>query len=171
MRKSVVVNYDIIYEEQKRLAISSFLLAHLKCQDSPNVLGGHELVYDSMGQSDINPILPPIPNGVTPVHVPRRRHSSEAEIESKIRDINNLTAEAKLLSSKAERISNIFTKGMESLKNNIGSSDRMIIYSVPRRRWIQAIKRVLRQNLVRKNTTNMRERFGNKYFVNIKNYN
>lgn len=158
---------SVLFNEEKRLALSSYILSHLKNEEfadgkipkftTPDVL------FDISAHSELNPVYAKIPESVTPVFVARRRHSTEAEINSKINDIKSLQADIRHLSSKAERISSLFSDGMNRLNANKGSSQLLDSYSIPRRRWIKIIARALRKNLVKKNTENMRSRFGNKF--------
>jgi hypothetical protein len=156
---------SILIEEEQRLAMSSFILSHLKSEDSPTngVLSTPNIFFDTSLTVDKNPVYDKIPETVTPVFVPRRRHSSEAEIKDKLKEVSEIQKDIRNLSSKAERISNLFSEGMNRL-HSLKKNAIYETYSIPRKRWAQAIARVIRINLVAKNKENIRQRFGNKYF-------
>lgn len=177
--KGVAITEELFQEDEKRLAISTYLLQHLTTTPPPATVTATatsaqadgsvtskspSIYFDGAGITDkSSPLLHELPAGMMPVHIPRRRQSSELEIENTIQDINKMTKEISSLSSAAENISNLFNRGMEALKQSLKMTDVMASYTIPRRRWIYAINRVLRINLVAKNTKYLKEKYPGKY--------
>lgn len=160
---------SVLFEEEKRLAISTYLLSRIKVADEKKdlKLPGKGLDFTPDVAAD-SPLLDKVPDDVTPVFVPRRRHSTEAEIESKLKDISNLQEDIRQLSKRAEHIMNLFAKGVESLKSGLVTKSNYNDMRLPKKRWLMAIKRVIRINAVAANTINLRKRFGDKYLVDSK---
>lgn len=155
---------SILIDEARRLAMSSHILSRLQLSKDNSDPLSKILIFDMSDDGEIvSPLLPSQPASVTPVYVPRRRHSSGEEINKKIRDLNVIQADIRQMTKDAEMIANLVGKGVQSLQNNLNKRQLMSQYSLPRQRWIKAINRVIRINAVAENTKMLRKRFGDRY--------
>lgn len=143
----------VLFEEEKRIVLTSHIISHLQMRHKPESktdiyvkalqygqssedLDGNDVVYASK------------PEGITPVHVARRRHTSEQEIKDTMEDISNMQLDIKSMTKQAERMANLVTSSVASFSGAAERRRKMEKLSVPARRWVWAINFVLLQNRV-----------------------
>jgi hypothetical protein len=198
---------DILFLEEKRLLVSSFVLKRLKLSldgSAPPLARGisdgnlmeatKELLASQSAQMLQLGVLSPKGAGggfgtkqlffvaemndaeknvdfdistgtVTPVLVPRRRHSTDQEIKDTIHSVEEMQQDIRGMTQRAENIANKVHRGVDTFNAKVrGRNERVGGYSKPRQRWIFAIKRVLRQALVRDVRKHLLT-FGDKYYT------
>eukprot|EP00602_Paraphysomonas_sp_CaronLab_P002623 CAMPEP_0185019780 /NCGR_PEP_ID=MMETSP1103-20130426/2365_1 /TAXON_ID=36769 /ORGANISM="Paraphysomonas bandaiensis, Strain Caron Lab Isolate" /LENGTH=424 /DNA_ID=CAMNT_0027550261 /DNA_START=37 /DNA_END=1308 /DNA_ORIENTATION=+ len=134
--KSTLPSTDILYEEEKRIVLSSHIVAHLQMDSAED--GSKLLRYvPSAPIFGAQVVLGSRPEGLIPVFIARRRTSSEEEIKETMDDLENMQDEIRRMTEQAERMANLVTIGAEGFSTAAAKRrQRLEKYSVPRRRWV-----------------------------------
>eukprot|EP01039_Chlorochromonas_danica_P010255 gene10255-11350_t len=146
----------IVEEESKRQILTTYILQRLQLSTISNQIAAitdHDTPVGSTGmcfaklsgdEKDRSPVLEKPPIVLVPVVVTRRRRTNAEEIEA---TISSLADDRKALSEAtgmAERIANL----VYSSANQIASKKWWTDFNRPRKLWVWAIRRVIRQKLV-----------------------
>eukprot|EP01038_Epipyxis_sp_PR26KG_P005734 gene5734-7918_t len=147
-RFASIPNDEFITDEAKIRIIDTFLLQRLQLSnigydaDFPvNSVVFLPLITDNLA---ISPLLEDQPSTLVPVSINRRRKSNTEEINAVITGLSTDRAAVKESTSKAERISNLIHAGAYYF----GSNHWWSSFRLPRRRWIWAIRLVIRKKHV-----------------------
>lgn len=132
----------LLYDEEKRLIIASRLISKLQYQHvsmpkeslgagrNGTALIPYELSFiDPQLQSSILTEKPP---NVTPVVIPRRRHSTQAEISESFRSLSTMQMELHEITSKAEKMSHLIRASIELFTQHHFSPPKQSQYVSPR---------------------------------------
>jgi hypothetical protein len=146
-----------LFTEQRRLAVVSHVMSSLHIKNTSVNSNRSIVVYEPSPPPDGRPvdssavILNSKPNGLIPVHVAYRRHSSDQEIEATMGEIENLQQNIRDLTSKASVMALLVSLGVGILNNGIlRRQARLTQGTIAQQRWRWAIDRVLLINRVRK---------------------
>lgn len=146
----------IMEEESKRQILTTYILQRLQLSTVSNQIAAitdHGAPVGSTGmcfaklsgdEKDRSPVLEKPPIVLVPVVVTRRRRTNAEEIEA---TISSLADDRKALSEAtgmAERIANL----VYSSANQIAAKKWWTDFNRPRKLWVWAIRRVIRQKLV-----------------------
>jgi len=96
-----------------------------------------------------NPLFDKPPTALIPRSVTHRRNTSSEEVKAKLHDLQRDQAALNKATEKAEKVVNVINAFAKDLKSNRKALAAM---SLPRRRWVMAIRRVLQINGVAKTT-------------------
>ncbi len=96
-----------------------------------------------------NPLLDKAPPALIPRSVTHRRNTSNEEVKAKLHDLQRDQAALNMATEKAEKVVNVINAFAKDLKSK---SKALAAMSLPRRRWVMAIRRVLQINGVAKTT-------------------
>lgn len=88
-------------------------------------------------------ILTEKPKDVVPVSIPRRRHSTQAEITESFRSLNNMQMELQEITAKAEKMSNLIRQSIELFTTHHFPSPTRSQHSSPRPKAIPIDKQSL----------------------------
>eukprot|EP00602_Paraphysomonas_sp_CaronLab_P009592 CAMPEP_0185019210 /NCGR_PEP_ID=MMETSP1103-20130426/1848_1 /TAXON_ID=36769 /ORGANISM="Paraphysomonas bandaiensis, Strain Caron Lab Isolate" /LENGTH=427 /DNA_ID=CAMNT_0027549409 /DNA_START=231 /DNA_END=1514 /DNA_ORIENTATION=+ len=152
---------NILFEDEKRLAISSHIMSKLQLSNDTSRTTIYSKYLTYAGDAE-GVLLSAMPKDVIPVHIPRRRHSSEEEFNESLKSLQSMQDDLKGLTEQAEKMANLMTQSVGGFSNATKKKKRLESFSVPRRRWLIAIDRVLLQNQVAK-ITKLLESYGDKY--------
>jgi len=94
-----------------------------------------------------NPLLPGMPSGLVPVTVTHRRNTTTEEITAKMADLEVSKRELQMATQRAEKVVTHVQQFAKTMKAEFLAMSKM---SVPRKKWVLAIKRVLQINGVAK---------------------
>ena len=153
----------LIYEEEKRLLIASLLVARLQIGTVTRdgiTTKGLQLSENVVGDPLV--CLPARPEGVIPVHIKRRRHSSHEEITASMRTLNDMQSDLRRLTSNAEKLVETINKGVSAFKSAAKVVETESELSEARKRWRHAIHKIIIRNGVAHTTEHLRK-FGEKY--------
>ena len=145
-------------DELIRKTLTSSLLSRLNLDINTNA--GHtttRVISYSNNVSDIvtdTPLLNMPPSGLVPVIVSHRRNTSSEEVQAKIADLEISKAELAKATSRAEQVINHVQSFAKRVKAEFLARSKM---SIPRKRWVLAINRVLQINGVAKTTKFLQE--------------
>lgn len=134
---------SLLFEEEKRLMIASLIMSKLQYQKinnltvisksnttpTPSFLDYQLSFIDPRLQSAI---LSERPVDVTPVVIPRRRHSTQAEISESFRSLNSMQMELQEITCKAEKMSNLIRQSIELFTTHHFPAPTRSQYSSPR---------------------------------------
>lgn len=139
-------------EDTTRAAITTFVLSRLQLESD----GTTQTVQyvPAAGDDFKSPALAEKPTMVIPRPVTHRRNTSTDEMNKKLQE---LQADQQALTDStrhAERIGSFVVSFAANFKQ---ASKRMAAMSLPRRRWIMTINRILQQNGVRRTTKYLEE--------------
>lgn len=158
-------------EEARRTAITTFLLQRL--QLSSNVvpegmstagISGNMLVFTKLTGDEFNPdpaspyhertpVLDKAPLVLIPINIPRRRRTNAEEIDATINSLTNDRAALIAATNRAEKVAQLVYAGATAIASKKWYSD----FNPVRKRWIWAIRRVIRQKHVAVMTQLLRE--------------
>jgi len=194
---------EVLFVEEKRLSIATFILQRLKLTvsgvappasrglndgellgatkellasqsaqmlslgvSSPKPAGAKKVFYVPEANDKESNVEFDITKGaVTPVLINRRRHSTDQEIKDTLHSVEEMQNDIRNMTKKAEGIANTIHRGVETFNAKArGRNKGVKTYSKARRRWVFAIKRVLRQAQVRE-VTALLLTYGDKYYV------
>lgn len=144
----------LLYEEEKRLMIASLIMSKLQYQklgniniaSTPNaVISPRFLEYKLcfLDPKLQDAILPVKPQDVIAVSIPRRRHSTQAEITESFRSLNNMQMELQEITAKAEKMSNLIRQSIELFTTHHFPSSTKSQHSSPRPKSIPLDKQTL----------------------------
>ena len=138
---------QIFPEEQERLqltrlALTTYLLTRLHLQqvvpDKP--VSTLTFIHSSLpSENGSNPFLPEPPSILIPVTVVHRRNTSTEEVKQKI---NELEIDQKALRQNIQKAENIAAM-IHGFASIFGYRKRLMAMSLPRRRWILAVRKVI----------------------------
>lgn len=160
----------ILFEEEKRIAVSSHIVSHLQAgpENSRKSIYNKSLRYVPKsevadGEGGNSPVYETKPESVIPVFIKRRRHSSEEEIKETLDDLSSMQSDIRQMTQKAERLANLVSSGAKTF-SSLGTKrkERLEKYSAAKRRWLWAIDLVLLQNRVAV-TKRVLDSYGGKY--------
>lgn len=163
--KEALPPIQILFEEEKRISISSHILSHLQMMTSATtsaqyltkkylkyVLHGDSGLSESseskaVSTDDIE--YKTKPENVIPVYIARRRHTSEEEIKETLTDINTMQMDIRSMTQKAEKMANLVTKASQSLSSGLKKRKwQKENLSKMRLKWLWAIDFIIRKNRV-----------------------
>lgn len=134
----------LLYEEEKRVVIVSRLMSKLQYQRvstsiKESLLSARtgNLSLDQYELCFIDPqlqsaIMAEKPQNITPVVIPRRRHSTQAEITESFRSLNTMQMELHEITTKAEKMSHLIRASIELFTQHHFSPPKPSQYSSPR---------------------------------------
>lgn len=165
--KEALPSTQILFEEEKRIAISSHILSHLQMvTDAPasatpsqQFLSKKQIRYAHQTESGLSHesnaprvdqiLFPTKPESVIPVYIARRRHTSEEEIKETLTDINSMQMDIRTMTQKAEKMANLVSKASQTLTSGIKKRKwRKANLSPWKIKWLWAIDFVIRRNRV-----------------------
>lgn len=188
--KEALPPVQILFEEEKRIAISSHIISHLQMVSSSTngtgsalpgspspaaalftskkqlkyVLFSDEVVESNQNGMTTEDILySSKPDSVIPVYIARRRHTSEEEIKETLTDINAMQMDIRSMTQKAEKMAGHVSKASASLSSGMKKRKwRKEHLSAMRIKWLWAIDFVIRKNRVAF-TKQILEKYNGKY--------
>lgn len=100
----------VLFDEERRVAVTTHVMSRLDLGQRTNEKGQLQKYimytfrenFDNPGAA--SPLLSEAPNGVTPVHIPRRRLSTSAEIEAATSDVYDMQSAVAESLDKAEAV-------------------------------------------------------------------
>lgn len=136
---------EVLLEESRQLAISSFLLNRLQL----NVTPASNIVFNSTGSdnAEYHPLLAQVPVSLVPVQVNRRRKTSTEEITNTLSGFQADYADLKAATAKAEKISNLVFEGANML-TSLGKFSKDDNVSKWAKLWRWAIRLIIRRKHV-----------------------
>lgn len=131
-------------EDGQRLTITTFILQRIQLFHI--IPGEITTVFAKLAgdENERTPVLERPPVVLVPVVVTRRRRTNAEEIESTISNLNHDRAELVAATHKAERVANLVYVSAQL----IAAKKWYAAFNAQRRRWIRAIRRVIRQKHV-----------------------
>jgi hypothetical protein len=175
IKKNNSIQLDENDEENKRNTIATYILQRLQWTPANSVVSnnnfadltitnpsasvsvgtGNILVFTKLTGDDYNPdsnssydqrtpILDKAPAVLIPIVVTRRRRTNAEEIEATITGLTNDRAALVAATGRAEKIAHLVYAGANAIATKKWYSD----FNPVRKRWIWAIRRVIRQKLV-----------------------
>ena len=149
-QSNTVVYDEVLLEEARQLAISSFLLNRLQLIGAPN----SNIEY-TMGGGDVadnNPKLDKQPVALLPVQVNRRRKTSTEEITQTMNNFQADYADLKAATAKAEKISNLVFEGANMLTSlgKAHAKDELALSKLSywAKKWRWSIRMIIRRKHV-----------------------
>jgi len=142
------------YEEQARIAVTSFVLARLQLDTKPT--GEQFVFYQPAGGDDAKttPLLAERPLLLVPRPVVHRRNTSTEEVNRKLEDLRLDQIALSQATSRAEKVGQYVVSFATTFKK---SSKRLAGLNPVRRRWVMAINRVLQINGVERTINFLKE--------------
>jgi len=143
--------------ELLRKTLTTAILGRLQLQDNAVTVNGtgtstgRAIAY-CIGVTDKqekSPLLDSAPPGLVPVSVTHRRNTSTEEVKAKMADLKTSQAELAMATRRAENVINHVQSFSKRVKKEFLARQAM---SLPRKRWVMAINRVLQINGVAKTT-------------------
>lgn len=172
---------QILFEEEKRIALSSHILSYLQmttdagadATPSQQFLSKKQIRYVRQAESGLSsganvPRVDEIvysskPDNVIPVYIARRRHTSEEEIKETLTDINSMQMDIRSMTQKAEKMANLVSKASQTLTSGIKKRKwRRANLSPWKIKWLWAIDFMIRRNRVAK-TKEVLKKYQGKY--------
>ncbi len=143
-------------DEAKRLAITTYMLQRLQLSSNSDKTGSLMLFVPLSGDdtSVKTPLLEKPPVVLIPVAVTRRRRTNAEEIDATISHLTNDRAALVAATGQAEKIANLVYSSASSIASKKWWAD----FSGPRKKWVWAIRRVIRQKLVAETKANLEMR-------------
>lgn len=142
------------YDEQSRIAVTSFVLARLQLDTKPT--GEQVVYYQPAGGDDTKttPLLSERPLLLVPRPVVHRRNTSTEEVNRKLEDLRLDQIALSQATSRAEKVGQYVVSFTTNFKK---SSKRLSGLNPVRRRWVMAINRVLQINGVERTINFLKE--------------
>lgn len=147
---SATPNPEGIIDNAVRIAVTTYVLARLqKSADNAGV------IFDRQTGDDKQkcPLLASKPANLVPVTVARKRKSSAEEFQHTLANLENDRNALAAATSAAERIAEVMHQGVATFNAKKWWDD----FPLPRRRWIWAIRRIIRIKHVIKTTAYLKE--------------
>lgn len=143
--------------DETRKALTTAILARLHLHNKVPEAAGPQAEPNRMikylpaatDDASANPLLEKAPAALIPRSVTHRRNTSSEEVKAKLHDLQRDQAALNKATEKAEKVVNVINAFAKDLKSN---SKALAAMSLPRRRWVMAIRRVLQINGVAKTT-------------------
>jgi hypothetical protein len=161
-------------EEAQRTAITTYILQRLQLQSAISNVAGDTvstaILAPAMTSSIMafvkltgdnytrSPLLEKPPIVLIPVTITRRRRTNAEEIDATISNLTNDRAALVAATGQAEKIASL----VYSSASSIASKKWWAKFNPVRRRWIWAIRRVIRQKLVKQTKQNLIDRAAKK---------
>ena len=150
-------NKTSIMRDESRKALTTAILARLHLHDVVPVSDGAQSEPNRMikflpaatDDKGLNPLLKAAPAALIPRSVTHRRNTSAEEVTAKLHDLKRDQAALSKATEKAEKVVNVINTFAKDLKSK---SKALAAMSLPKRRWVMAIRRVLQINGVAKTT-------------------
>lgn len=133
-----------------RVALTTYILTrlqlHVVVNEGSRVTSQIRFQESTQSFSEKTPVLSPdkVPKVLIPVSVTHRRNTSTEEVKQKLTELADDQAALKSAISKAETIASM----VHRFASIYSSRKQLLVYSIPRRRWILAIKKVIQINAV-----------------------
>eukprot|EP01040_Poterioochromonas_malhamensis_P007963 gene7963-8606_t len=169
IKKNPNITWNPEDEEANRNAVTTFILQRLQLSSSvvdttSSSITGNILVFTRLTGDDFNPdpkspynqrtpVLEKAPIVLIPINVTRRRRTNAEEIEATITGLTNDRAALVAATNRAEKVAHLVYAGATAIATKKWYADLNPI----RKRWIWAIRRVIRQKLVAVTTQYLRE--------------
>jgi len=128
-------------DDTKRVALTTYLVSRLQKIPGDQNISFVRLASD---QDGVSPQIPNPPSVLMPVSVTRRRRTNDQEINTAMSDLAISRLELTAATEKAEKIAGLIFESA----NIIISQKWWASFNPVRRKWIWAIRRVIRQKLV-----------------------
>lgn len=143
--------------DEARKALTTAILARLHLHNKVPEAAGPQPEPNRMikylpaatDDTNNNPLLEKAPAALIPRPVTHRRNTSTEEVNAKLHDLQRDQAALNKATEKAEKVVNVINAFAKDLKSK---SKALAAMSLPRRRWVMAIRRVLQINGVAKTT-------------------
>lgn len=135
-----------------RVALTTYILTrlqlHVVVSDGSKVTSQIRFQESTQSFSEKTPVLSldKVPKVLIPVSVTHRRNTSTEEVKQKLTELADDQAALKSAINKAETIASM----VHRFASIYSSRKQLLVYSIPRRRWILAIKKVIQINAVKR---------------------
>jgi hypothetical protein len=156
---------DAEYIAMQRVVSTTYLLARLQLNSvhtdgSKN--GVQKLMFHSLPVDDQtkDPLLKVVPAMLVPVSVTHRRNTSTEAVQAKLDDLASNQAAMREQIQKAEKVSGLINTFLTIVRSN----DKYKNYSAPKKRFVQAVKRVMQINGVERTKKHVEAVYGAGYF-------
>jgi hypothetical protein len=153
----------LIFEEEKRLLIASLLVSRLQMGTvTQNGMTTKGMVLSCSGVGETIDVLAEKPEGLVPVRIKRRRHSSSDEINASMRTLSDMQNDLKSLTASAEKLVESINAGVKAFKSNMAVPEVEEEMGEVKLRWRHAIHKIIVRNGVAHTTAHLKQ-FGEKF--------